>query len=111
MMPANNFRNLRPRKLNAADNLMSNHGVIGHFTKLFGIERRGLAEQTLIHRYFADVVQIARRPQCPYLGTFHTQRLSDGLGVASNSNRVSMDVDMLDVDRGGKGFEGVVVEA
>src|SRR6266850_1001757 len=58
MVPAHNFRNLRPRKLDVADNLMSHHGVIGHLAEFLRIERRGLAEETLVHRHFADVMQV-----------------------------------------------------
>ncbi len=63
VMRTHDLRNTRPGKLHAADDLMSDHGVVSHFAKFFGIQRRGLSEQTFVHRNFADVVQIASGAQ------------------------------------------------
>src|SRR5882762_7113912 len=60
MMPADNFRNLGPGELHVADDLMSNHSVIRHLAKLLSIERRWLAEESLVDCYLADVMQVSR---------------------------------------------------
>src|SRR5262249_40753837 len=39
VMPANNVRDTRPGKLNTADNLMTDHGVVCHFTKFLRVQR------------------------------------------------------------------------
>ena len=110
VVPAYDFRNLRPRKMHAADDLMPDYGVVGHFAKLFRIERRRLAEQSLIHRHLANVVEISRRAQRGSLGWLHSHRFSDRLGVAADAQGMSMNVHVLHVDGGGEGFESVVVE-
>ncbi len=40
----------------------------------------------------------------------HAHGLADGGGVAADAQRVAVNVDVLYVDGGGEGFEGVVVE-
>src|SRR5205085_5997314 len=58
MMPTHDLGNAWPGKLHAAHNLMADHGVVRHFAKFFRSARAGLAEKTLVHSHFADVVQI-----------------------------------------------------
>ena len=110
VVPAHNLGNLWPGELHAADDLVADDGVIGHFTKFFGIERRGLAEEAAIDGDFSNVVQISRAAQRRHVARLHAHGLADGRGVAAYAQRVSMNVYVLDVDGGGKGFERVVVE-
>ena len=56
-------------------------------------------------------MQIAGRSQRRDFGRVHAERFADGLGVAADAQRVSVNVDVFDVDGGGEGFERVVVEA
>ncbi len=110
MVPAHSFRNLGPRELHTADNLVANGGVVRHLTKLFRVERARLAEQAAIDGYFSDVVQITGAAQSGDVAWLHAHGLADGGGVATYAQRVAVNVHVLDVDGGGKGFEGVVVE-
>src|SRR5215469_3186186 len=111
VMPANDLGNFRPGKLNAADDLMADDGVIGHRAEFVGIERGWLAEQSFVDRDFADVVQISRGTNGGDFGGIDAHSLSNARGVAGDAQRVAVNVDVLYVDGGGEGFEGVVVEA
>ena len=46
-----------------------------------------------------------------HFARLHAHGFADGGGVAADAQRVAVNVDVLYVDGGGKGFERVVVEA
>ena len=56
MVPTYDLRNLRPRELNAVNNLVSNDGMVGHLTEFFRIKCARFAEQFLIHRNLTNVM-------------------------------------------------------
>ena len=84
--------------------------MVAHLAGFFRVELRRFSEQPLIDGNHANVVQIARRAQRRHLGRFHPQRFADRLGVAAHAQRVAVNVDVFDVDRGGESFQRVVVE-
>ncbi len=90
---------------------MANHGVIGHFAEFLRIQRTRLPEEPLIYRYLADVVQVTGRAQRGYVAGFHAHGLTNRRGIAANPQRVSMYVDVLDVNGCREGFQSRVVEA
>src|SRR5258708_5634768 len=110
-MPTDNLRNLWPGKFDAADNLMAYGRVIGHLTKLFGVERSRLAEQSAIDRYFPNIVKISRTSQARYLRRIHAHGFADRRSVPANSQRVAVNVYVLYVNGRSKRFERTIVEA
>src|SRR5277367_20298 len=110
MMPAHNLRNLRPWKLYVAHDLMADGGVVAHGARLFVVERRGFGEEARIDGNLADVVQVAGGTQGSDFTGLHAEGFADGLGVAPHTSGVSVNIDVLYVDSGGEGLEGVVVE-
>src|SRR5260370_27786241 len=111
MMEADDFGNLRPGKLHLAADLMPNDSVVPHLAVFFRIELRSFSEQSLIDGNLADVVQIARRAERRNIAGVHSQGFADRLGVTPDPQRVSMNVDVFDIDGGGESFERVVVES
>src|SRR5215472_16256719 len=110
MVPAYCFRDLGPRELHAADDLVSDRRVIRHFAKLVGIERAGLAKKAAIDRDLADVVKVSRAAESGNFARIHAHGIADGGGVSSHAQRMSVNVDVLDVNRGGESFERIIVE-
>src|SRR5260370_14141127 len=110
MVPTYGLWNLRPGKLNAADNLMTDGGMVGHLAEFLGIERPRLAKEAAVDSDFADVMQIPRAAQSRDFAGFHPHGLADCGGVPSYAQRVSVNVDMFNVDGGGEGLQSVVVE-
>src|SRR4029077_6131883 len=110
MMPAHDLRNFGPGKLNPADDLVTDDRVIRHRTEFVRIECARFPEQMLIHRYLADVVEISGGTQSCRLARIKPQGFSDGGRVASHAQGMSLNVDVLNVDRGSEGFQRVVVE-
>ncbi len=96
--------------MHATYDLVSDHGVVGHFTKFFGVQRGGFSEQAFVHGNFADVVQITGGAQGSDVVGFHAHGLSDGGGVASHPQRVAVNVDVLHIDGGGESLERGVIE-
>src|SRR5271156_2710182 len=90
MVPAHRLVNLRPRKLNAADNLMANHRVVRHLAKLLGIERSRLAEQSPVDRHLTDVVQISGAEQSSHFAGIRSHRFPDRGGIAAYAQRVAV---------------------
>ncbi len=111
VMPAHGFGNFRPRKLHATDDLVTDRGVIGHLAKFFGIESTGLSEEAAIDGDLADVVQVSGAAQRGDFVGIHSQCFADCCGVTSDAQGMSVNCDVLYIDRGGEGFESVVVEA
>ena len=110
VMPAHHLRNHRPWKLNAADDLVPHGRVIGHRAKFVGIKSAGLAEQVLIDGDLADIVQISCRTQRGYFRGVEAQGFADGGGVARHPQRMPMNVDVLDIDRGRECFQRIVIK-
>ncbi len=59
VVPAHDLRDLRPGELHAVHDLVADHGVIHHFPELARLQRRRLAEKSLVDGDLADIVQIA----------------------------------------------------
>src|SRR5580692_9001383 len=110
VMPADRLWNFRPGKFDAADDLVADCRVVGHFAELFGIERSDFAEEAAIDGNFANVVQIAGAAQGGDFAGLHAHGFANGGGVAADAQGVPVNVDVLHVDGGGEGFERVVVE-
>src|SRR6266446_2916640 len=70
-----------------------------------GVMRGGLAKQVLVYRDFADIVQISCRAKCRNVAGLHAHGFSYSRGVASNAQRVTVNVYMLDVNGGRESFE------
>src|SRR5260370_31307230 len=111
MMEADDFGNLRTGKLLRADDLMPNDRVVPHLAVFFRIELRSFSEQSLIDGNLADVVQIARRAERRNIAGVHSHGFADRLGVAPDPQRVSMNVDVFDIDVCRESLERLVVES
>src|SRR5580692_12531338 len=111
VMPPYDFWNARPWKLDTTHNLMPHNCVVRHFAEFFGIQRSWFAEQTLVHGDLTDIVQVTGRPKSRNLGGIQVHGFTDGGRVASDAQRVSVNVDVFHVNGGRKSFQRVVVEA
>ncbi len=98
MVPADNLRDAGPGKFNSGHDLMTDNRVVGHLTKFLRIKRGGFAEQPLIHRDFADVMQVAGRAQTRNLSWPHTHGFADRGRITPNPQRMAVNVDVLHVN-------------
>ena len=84
-MRTHDFRDARPGELYPTHNLMTDDRVIRHLTEFFRVKRSGLAEEVLVYRNFADIVQISRGAKRGNVARFQAHRFAYSRGVASNA--------------------------
>src|SRR5690349_20580487 len=92
VVPADDFGHARPGKLYPADDLMAESGMVGDFAKLLGIKGAGLAEQRLIQRHLADVVQISCRTKRGEFRRVEAESLADPGRVTAYSQGMAAQV-------------------
>src|SRR5258708_3825314 len=111
MMPAHRLVNLRPGELHAFDNLITDNSVVRHLAKFLGVQRPRLPEQAAVDRNLANIVQVARAAQGRHLAGIDAHSLADGGGIAADAQRVTVNVDMLYINRSCEGLDSRVIKS
>src|SRR5262249_35438353 len=101
---------MRPGKLRGRDDLMSEHGMVGHLLEFAGLKRAGFRKKPLVHGDLADIMKKSGGSNLTDFRRVHAQRLRHAGGVASYTQGMALHLYTLHVDGGSERGQSFVPE-